>query len=239
ASSGIGLATCQKFKEKGWYVIGAARRRMKSKSPFSRYIMTDMADITSVKRLAADIISSEKGLDVIVNNAACQICKPLLNTTVDDWNMVHTVNVVSPLVLAQSLYSLLKKHGVIVNIASVHAIATSPHIGAYASSKGALVALTRSMAIEFASDNIRVNAVLPGAVDTPMLRDGLQRGHIKGKTIKHLLAGLGRHHIMGRVGAPEEIADVIYFCADNAQSSFMTGQTIIVDGGALCKLSTE
>jgi NAD(P)-dependent dehydrogenase (short-subunit alcohol dehydrogenase family) len=95
------------------------------------------------------------------------------------------------------------------------------------------------MAIEFAPDNIRVNAILPGAVDTPMLRAGLQRGHFSGPNVVDRLENLARKTVNGRVGQPEEIARAIYFLADNRQSSFMTGQALIVDGGATARLSTE
>jgi NAD(P)-dependent dehydrogenase (short-subunit alcohol dehydrogenase family) len=95
------------------------------------------------------------------------------------------------------------------------------------------------MAIEFAPDNIRVNAVLPGAVDTPMLRAGLNRGHLDGGTIVDRLENLARKTVNGRVGQPAEIASTIFFLADNTQSSFMTGQALVVDGGATARLSTE
>ncbi|MFM6397291.1 MAG: SDR family NAD(P)-dependent oxidoreductase, partial [Planktothrix sp.] len=126
-----------------------------------------------------------------------------------------------------------------MNVSSVHAIATSANIAAYAASKGAMLALTRALAIELASNNIRVNAVLPGAVDTPMLHSGLSRGHLRGDNVLDLMEQLGSKHVIGRVGQPQEIAEAIYFLADNNRSSFMTGQGLVVDGGATCRLSTE
>ena len=127
-----------------------------------------------------------------------------------------------------------------MNVSSVHAIATSANIAAYAASKGAMLALTRALAIELASNNIRVNAVLPGAVDTPMLHSGLSRGHLWGDNIVDLVEQLGSKHVIGRVGQPQEIAQAIYFLADQSRSSFMTGQEgLVVDGGATCRLSTE
>jgi NAD(P)-dependent dehydrogenase (short-subunit alcohol dehydrogenase family) len=118
-------------------------------------------------------------------------------------------------------------------------VQTSANVAAYATSKGGLLALTRAIAIEFAGDNIRVNAVLPGAVDTPMLRAGLNRGHLAGEDEHSRLDNLARKTVNGRVGQPEEIAHAIYFLADDTQSSFMTGQAMIVDGGATARLSTE
>jgi len=124
-------------------------------------------------------------------------------------------------------------------VSSVHAVATSVDIAAYAASKGASMALTRAMALEFARDGIRVNAILPGAVDTQMLRDGLGRRHVQGGGIEARLEDLGRRTVMGRVGEPEEIARTILFLADGEQSPFTTGQSLIVDGGATARLSTE
>jgi NAD(P)-dependent dehydrogenase (short-subunit alcohol dehydrogenase family) len=95
------------------------------------------------------------------------------------------------------------------------------------------------MAIEFAPDRIRANAVLPGAVDTAMLRDGLNRPTVEGGDIPSRLAALAGKTVSGRVGRPEEIAHAIYFLADETQSSFMTGQALVVDGGATSRLSTE
>jgi len=121
----------------------------------------------------------------------------------------------------------------------VHAVATSPNIAAYAASKGGLVALTRAMAIEFAPTNIRVNAILPGAVDTPMLAAGFNRGHLAQGSVEQQKAELARKTVNGRIGQPHEIATVIYFLADSTQSSYMTGQSVVVDGGASARLSTE
>jgi NAD(P)-dependent dehydrogenase (short-subunit alcohol dehydrogenase family) len=122
-------------------------------------------------------------------------------------------------------------------VSSVHAIATSKNIAAYATTKGGLLALTRALAIELAP--IRVNAVLPGAVDTPMLRSGLQRGHLQGDDTEDLVKELENKHIMGRIGKPSEIAEAIYFLSDRDRSSFMTGQALVIDGGATARLSTE
>jgi NAD(P)-dependent dehydrogenase (short-subunit alcohol dehydrogenase family) len=116
------------------------------------------------------------GLDALVNNAALQIVKPLLETTVAEWDAVMAVNLRAVFFAVKLAHPLLKKRqGAIVNISSVHAVATSKDIAAYAASKGGLLALSRAMAIEFAPDAIRVNALLPGAVDTPMLRAGMHR----------------------------------------------------------------
>jgi NAD(P)-dependent dehydrogenase (short-subunit alcohol dehydrogenase family) len=180
-------------------------------------------------------------LDALVNNAAMQIAKPLIETTVEEWDGVMASNLRSVFLSVKLAHPLLKARGgaAVVNVSSVHAIQTSANIAAYAASKGGLLALTRAIAIELAPDNIRANAVLPGAVDTPMLRAGLGRGHLGGDNMQDRLDNLARKTVNGRVGTPEEIAHAIYFLADNEQSSFMTGQALVIDGGATARLSTE
>ncbi len=120
-------------------------------------------------------------LNALVNNAAVQIAKPIMQTSVEEWDAVMASNLRSVFLSVKLAYPLFNAAGggAIVNVSSVHAVATSANIAAYAASKGGLLALTRAMAIEFAPDNIRVNAILPGAVDTPMLRAGLNRGHVQ------------------------------------------------------------
>ena len=143
-------------------------------------------------------------LDALVNNAAVQVAKPLVETTVEEWDAVMASNLRSAFLFVKLAHPLLKAAGggAIVNVSSVHAIQTSANIAAYAASKGGLLALTRAMAIEFAPDNIRVNAILPGAVDTPMLRAGLGRGHVGQGDMQERLDNLARKTVNGRVGKP-------------------------------------
>ncbi len=242
AAGGIGKATVRLFDEKGWRVIGVDRQPFRD--PFPSGGLFIQADISQEEALAAifeKVSGFTSSLEAIVNNAAMQIAKPLLETSVDEWDSVMAANLRSVFLSVKLAYPLLKAEGggAVVNVSSVHAIQTSANIAAYAASKGGLLALTRAMAIEFANDDIRVNAILPGAVDTPMLRAGLGRGHVGGKDIHQRLENLARKTVNGRVGRPEEIAHAIYFLADASQSSFMTGQALVVDGGATARLSTE
>jgi NAD(P)-dependent dehydrogenase (short-subunit alcohol dehydrogenase family) len=179
-------------------------------------------------------------ITALVNNAAIQVCKPIVETTVEEWDTVMASNIRSVFLGVKFAYPFLVSGGAIVNISSVHAMATSPNIAAYAASKGALLAFTRALALEFASRAIRVNAVLPGAVRTQMLLSGLSRGHLGSDTDpEDLVAQLGSKHVLQRVGNPHEIGEAILFLADSARSSFITGQALVVDGGALARLSTE
>jgi len=239
-SSGIGSATAKLFAQEGWHVIGVARRKMNEPEGINHYISGDVSKVSDVQRIFDEITNEEGRIDALVNNAGIQICKPLVETTVDEWDAVMNTNVRSIFLCVKNAYPLMHEHGgAIVNVSSVHAIATSANIAAYAASKGAILALTRAMAIELAHNNIRVNAVLPGAVDTPMLHEGFTRGHLEVSDQQQQIEELSRRTVIGRVGAPEEIAQAILFLADESRSSFITGQMLVVDGGATAKLSTE
>ena len=121
----------------------------------------------------------------------------------------------------------------------MHAFATSKNISSYAATKGGILAFTRALSLELAKYNIRVNAILPGAVNTKMLREGLKRDIKNEENLNNALKEFEKKHPLGRIGQPEEIAKAIYFLADNNESSFITGQSLIVDGGAMAQLSTE
>ncbi len=241
AAGGIGRATVALFAERGWNVIGVDRATFGDGFPeHGLFIQSDISKPEALLSIFGKAREFTEALDALVNNAAVQVAKPLVETTVEEWDAVMAANLRSVFLGVKLSHPLLKvRGGAIVNVSSVHAIQTSANIAAYAASKGGMLALTRAMAIEFAPDNIRVNAVLPGAVDTPMLRAGLNRGHVGHGDMQERLDNLARKTVNGRVGTPAEIAQAIYFLADAAQSSFMTGQALVVDGGATARLSTE
>jgi len=233
AAGGIGSATVNLFHEKNWLVIGVDRAKFSGVFPDDGvFVQADISDPTQLENIYQNVSKFTDSLDAVINNAAFQVVKPLLETSVEEWDAVMASNLRSVFLGAKLSHPLLKNHGggAIVNVSSVHAVATSANVGSYAASKGGLLALTRSMAIEFAKDNIRVNAILPGAVDTPMLSAHLDQARLENLALKT---------VIGRIGKPIELAHAIYFLADEEQSSFMTGQSILVDGGATAKLSTE
>ena len=239
-AGGIGSATAQVFHNAGWHVWGVDVRGGESPAGVDRYVQADVSEIEEVERIMSTLGREVGRLDALVNNAAIQITKPLVETDPDEWDHLMNVNVRAAYLLVRQTYPLLKKNGAsIVNVSSVHAVATSAEIAAYATSKGALLAFSRALSIELASDDIRVNAVLPGAVDTHMLRAGLDREHAGDGDMEERLRAFGEKHVIGRIGQPEEIAETILFLADGARSSFVTGQSLIVDGGATARLSTE
>ena len=242
AAGGIGRATVDLFARQGWRVIGVDRAPFGSNFPADGlYIERDISIGENLKLIFAQAQTVTGHLNALVNNAALQVSKPLLETSVEEWDAVMASNLRSVFLGTKLAYPLLKAAGggAIVNVSSVHAVATSKDIAAYAASKGGLLAFTRAIAIEFAPDNIRANAILPGAVDTPMLRAGLDRDHAGDGSIQDRLDNLARKTVSGKIGTPQEIAQAIFFLADRRQSSFMTGQALIIDGGATARLSTE
>lgn len=237
---GIGKATAQIFAKAKWHVIGVDRNQIKSENIVHHFIQADVSDTGESQRIFLEVANDEGRIDALINNAAIQLCKPILETTPEEWDMVMATNMRSVYLAVKNAHPLMREcGGAIVNVSSVHAIATSRNIAAYAASKGALLAFTRAAAIELAPDKIRVNAVLPGAVDTPMLRAGLCRGHVNMGNIEESMCELGKKHALGRIGLPEEIGQTIMFLADDKKSSFITGHALVVDGGATARLSTE
>ena len=143
------------------------------------------------------------------------------------------VNLRAPFLCIRSLSrQLIATRGSIVNVSSVHATATSVSMAAHAASKGGLAAFTRAAALELAAHGVRVNAVAPGAVETPALRESLDRRPGVERAVLERTP-------LGRFGQPDEIAEAVAFLLDGRRSGFMTGQCIVIDGGATARLSSE
>lgn len=237
AAGGIGHATAMLFKQQGWLVIGTDLRPPPSDDVFDQFIEVDIGDADAAENTFSWLDTVR--LDALVNNAAVNVACRLVETSVAQWDAIMGVNVRAAQQALRCLYPLLKQSaGSVVNVSSVHAVATSEDLSAYAASKGALCALTRAAALELGSSGIRVNAVLPGAVDTPMLRAGL-RDRMGGTTEAEAYAALASRTPLRRIADPAEIAQVILFLADGERSSYVTGQMVVVDGGATARLSTE
>src|SRR5262249_31135910 len=156
-------------------------------------------------------------------NAGLMVFKPIPELVTEDWEKILHVDLLGAFYFTKQAFLHMKAGGAIVNVSSIHAVETTPLVAPYAAAKAALLAFTRSSALEGKSKNIRVNAILPGAVDTPMLWDN--------PNVKSGLEVIDLHS----VGKPEDIAQVIAFLAsDNA--AFVQGAAIRVDGGRLDKL---
>ncbi len=232
----IGTATARAFRAAGWRVIGVDRVPADETEHVDELVVADVAR----PELAADLRALvTDGLDALVNNAAVQIDRGLADTTDDDWDTVLTTNLTAPFRLIRGLRDpLAHRQGAIVNVVSVHALATSANVAAYAVSKAALAGLTRTAALELAPLGIRCNAVAPGAILTDMLRAGLgRRPHADGP--EGNLRELEARTPLGFIATPEQLAPTILYLADRAQSPYTTGQVVVVDGGATIRLSTE
>ena len=225
AAGGIGSATCDVLEGYGWEVVAVDRRPVQRPGA----LQVDLADAPAV----TTALEALPRVDALVNNAALQLYKPLLDTTVEEWDEVAAVNIRAAYVCLRAVHvRLAQARGAVVNVASVHARATSASIAAYAATKGGMAAFTRAAAIEMAPMGIRVNCVLPGAVDTPALREGLARRANSERTLVERTP-------LGRIGDPRDVAEAIAFLLDRERSGFITGQELAVDGGALARLSTE
>ncbi len=238
---GIGYAAAKCFKAHGWTVLGMDKFNGKdSENVVDKFFHMDCSKQENVIVATEYMEKAYGGLDCLVNNAAVQVCESIDDTTEEQWDLVFGSNIRANFLFIKNMHDLLRQvQGNVVNISSVHAFATSKNISAYAASKGAILAFTRSTALEFAEDGIRVNTVLPGAVNTNMLREGMSRGNFGGESIDQRIENLGLKTPSRKVGMPDEIAKVIYFLGDNESSSYITGQSIVADGGALAQLSTE
>lgn len=237
-NGGIGVEICKKFKNINWYVIGVdIIKNNDNLLYFDRFIEKDLSLKNSIEELMIDINNYENKLDCIVNNAACQIIKNIWDMEDSEWDKIYEVNLKTIYKFVKYGIELLKKNnGNIINIGSVHSICTSNKIAAYASSKAAIVGLTKNLAIELGKFGIRVNTISPGAIETSMLIDGLKRGHVGDGNINELLNNLANKHLLGKIGKPSEIADLVITILNN---NFINGSNFIIDGGASIKLSTE
>jgi NAD(P)-dependent dehydrogenase (short-subunit alcohol dehydrogenase family) len=200
------------------------------------------ADVTSsadMKRLMDFATETYGGVDVLVNSAGVQRYGTVVETEEEVWDEVLDVNLKGIYLASKHAIPQMRKRGggAIVNLSSVQAFASQKGVAAYTASKGGINALTRAMALDHAEENIRVNAVCPASVDTPMLRwsADLFKGE---KSVEETVAEWGKMHPVGRVARAEEVAEVIAFLA-SPRSSFVTGGEYKVDGGMLAALGVH
>lgn len=233
AASGIGLATCRKLAAERARVVlvdldeaklAAAVKQVESGGAAAAFGRTcDVSRDDDVAGTVAAVLERFGRLDLVVNNAGVMVFKPLEEQTRDDWIRVLSVDLLGAFFFTKQAFLHMKPGGTVVNVSSIHAVETTPLVSSYAAAKSALVSLTRSAALEGKDKGIRVNAVLPGAVDTPMLWEN-----------PNVKSGLETIQTSD-VGKPEDIADAILYLASE-ESAFVRGATLRVDGGRLSRL---
>jgi NAD(P)-dependent dehydrogenase (short-subunit alcohol dehydrogenase family) len=232
-ASGIGLATAKRFAQDGNLIVLADLNAEKLKTAKEEVLKNEAKDVLtcicdvsnekSVERTIQETILKFGTLDVVVNNAGLMVFKLLEEHTREDWEKILNVDLMGAFYFIKHSFKNMKTGGAIVNVSSIHAIETTPNVSSYAAAKAALLSLTRSAAIEGKTRGIRVNAILPGAIDTPMLWAN--------PNIKAGLEVINQND----VGTPENIASAIYHLASD-ESAFIQGTELRVDGGRLAKL---
>lgn len=242
AGSGIGRATATLLGQSDVRVVGLdidqARLQETDRAGVGSRFVAVRGDVTvsdDVDRAVDTAIKCFGRLDYLVNNAGIGMFgKRLEEISEEEWDNMLAVNLKSVFLLARAAVPHLRKSdaAAIVNVASIHALATSDGLTAYAAAKGGVVALTRALAIDLAIDGIRVNSVLPGAVDTPLLR---RHAEIEGVSLEEWGLSFDRH-VIGRIGEAREISTVIQFLL-SANASFVNGATIVADGGMIARFS--
>jgi NAD(P)-dependent dehydrogenase (short-subunit alcohol dehydrogenase family) len=226
-ASGIGRASCERFAAEGGRVAVVDSHREHGEETVraitaaggeATFLKADVSVPTEVKAAVRAAVDLWGRIDVLVNNAAMMTFEPITELADEDWDKVMAVNLRSVFLFCK--YSLPHmRRGAIVNVSSVHAHETTAGVIPYATSKGGMEAFTRGLSLECAAAKVRVNAVAPGAVDTPMLREN--------PNVKS-----GREKLTGAVGQPADLAAAIAFLA-SAEACFINGTTLVVDGGRL------
>lgn len=190
-------------------------------------VVADIANPAAIESLAAQIAHRGDNVNVLVNNAAVEFGLPLEKVTVETFDRVLAVNLRAPLLFAQALAPLFPQTGgAVVNISSIHSSYAFPNAIPYACSKAGMVSLTRNLALELAPRRIRVNAICPGYIDTPMWDEELRASSDPDKYAREVTA----LHPLGRRGQPEDVAKAVAFLA-SAQAEWVTGTYLVVDGG--------
>jgi len=245
---GIGLAAARKLAADGASVVVCSDREnqveeavtaLREENLEVRGLQANVTSAVDTRGLVGFAVESYGGVDILVNAAGVQRYGTVVDTDEGVWDEVLGVNLKGIYLVSKHAIPEMSKRGggSIVNLSSVQAFASQRGVAAYTASKGGVNALTRAMALDHAQENIRVNAVCPASVDTPMLRwsADLFKGE---KTAEETLEGFGKMHPLGRVARAEEVAEVIAFLA-GPEASFVTGGEYKVDGGMLAALGVQ
>ncbi len=242
-AKGIGLASAECLIRLGANMMlvdssgdeaSAAAKRLNSQSSDVDSVVADISKIADVEKAIRFTIERFGGIDILVNNAGIQTFGDPVTTTEEVWDRTMNVNLKGHWLMSKyAIPEMLKRgKGSIVNVSSVQGLASQRNVVAYSTSKHAMIGLTRAMAVDLASKNIRVNCVCPGTVDTPMIQSIIQLDSDPDRLRKIL----NNMHPIGHMAQPSEIGEVIAFLASD-RSSFMTGSIVTVDGGLLVPIA--
>jgi NAD(P)-dependent dehydrogenase (short-subunit alcohol dehydrogenase family) len=239
AASGIGRAIALLFAGEGASVTladrdaeagHAAAEEILGSGGRALFSLCDVSQAADCERVVREANQAFKGLDIVVNAAGIVVRRSVVDLDEADWDRVMDVNAKSVYLICKYAIPLMQWEGggSIVNISSGWGLIGGPDAAVYCASKGAVVQLTRSMAIDFGPHNVRINCLCPGDTDTDMLKEEARQ--LGTSTAKFLKDAARRP--LGRIGAPQEIAQAALFLASDA-SSYMTGAVMVVDGGGL------
>jgi NAD(P)-dependent dehydrogenase (short-subunit alcohol dehydrogenase family) len=242
AGSGIGRAIAERLAAEGMAVVCADQNESAAKAVAGAIIGTgnkalavhaDIADEASVAAMAAHAMDWTGRIDTCIANAGVMVEGDLLALSLDDWNRAMRINATGAFLTARAVMPhLLVQGGTLVFTASTVGLAGMRGVAAYSAAKGAVVALTRQLAADYAARGVRVNAVAPGAVRTPLSESQFRARAADEAGFQALLSQVIGRYPISRWGTPAEIAEVVLFLATE-RSAWMTGQIIPVDGGLL------
>jgi NAD(P)-dependent dehydrogenase (short-subunit alcohol dehydrogenase family) len=237
-SSGIGMAIAERFLKEGAKIVitGRSKERCDNAQKQLKAIVADAVvsvtgDVSKwgdVQKMVARTIKQFGRIDILINNAGIYLEKRIEETTEDEWDQVININLKGVFLCSKAVYPHFKNQGsgTIVNMSSDSGISGNPSEAAYCASKGGVTNLTRAMALDYAKENIRVNAICPAVINTPMLQKEVDMQEDKEAYLKEM----DELHPIGRVGRPEEVAFAVLMVASD-EASFITGANIPVDGG--------
>lgn len=241
-ASGIGKATAERFLEEGAKVAivdiskknGEAALKELSRNRCRPILL--VGDVTShgdVKRMVREAKRRLGRIDVLFNNAGILVEGTVQDVSERDWDRIMAVNVKGPFLMCKEVIPVMLKQGggAIVNNASCSGLVGDRNAIAYNTSKGAVVLMTKCLALDYCRKNIRVNCVCPGEIDTPMFR---QEANARGMPVEEYRKVLCEYHPIGRLGVPNDVANAVLFLASD-DASFITGTAFSVDGGYTCQ----
>lgn len=229
AASGIGLGIARLFIKEGANVVfsdinKSGKAAADSAGKNALFIESDISNAVSVKNLVAKAVKAFDTIDILINNAGIISQKPISETSDEDWNAVIDTNLKGPFLLTREVLPIFEKHskGKIVSIASIAGIIGYENLSAYCASKGGIIAMTRSLAVELAPKRINVNCICPGAIKTGMTKVIEDDETMLKQTLMSIPAGW--------IGNPIDIANAALYLAGD-ESDYVTGASIVVDGG--------